>query len=77
MELLVPNKHHQSRQHKFTKAKYKITNWSEYTEALRRRGNVTLWFTDDAIAHCTQKKFLASVSGHKSIQTLPLNVAWC
>ena len=49
MELHMPNKHHQSRQHKFTKAKYKVTNWSEYTEALRRRGDITLWLTDEAI----------------------------
>ena len=56
MELLVPHKHHQSRQHKFTKAKYKVTNWSEYTEALRRRGNITIWFTDDAIANWHPEK---------------------
>ena len=56
MELLVPNKHHQSRQHKFTKAKYKVTNWSEYTEVLRRRGNITIWFTDEAIAHWHPEK---------------------
>lgn len=52
----MPHKHHQSRQHKFTKAKYKVTNWSEYTEALRRRGDITLWFTDGAIAHWHPEK---------------------
>ena len=56
MGFLVPHKHHQSRQHKFTKAKYKVTNWSEYTEALRRRGNVTLWFSDEAVAYWHPKK---------------------
>jgi hypothetical protein len=26
-----------------------VTNWAEYDAALRRRGNLTVWFTDDAI----------------------------
>ena len=47
MEFLMPHKHHQSNKHKFTKAKYKVTNWSEYTEGLRRCGNVTIWFSED------------------------------
>jgi len=27
-----------------------VTNWSEYNEALRQRGSLTVWFTDEAIA---------------------------
>ena len=27
-----------------------ITNWAEYNEALRQRGSLTVWFTDEAIA---------------------------
>jgi hypothetical protein len=27
-----------------------VTNWSEYNEALRQRGSLTVWFTDDTIA---------------------------
>lgn len=46
----MPNKHNQSRRHKFKKAKYKVTNWKEYNAGLVNRGNVTIWFTDDAIA---------------------------
>ncbi len=30
------------------KTKYKVTNWAEYDEALRRRGEVTVWFDEDA-----------------------------
>lgn len=45
----MPYKHSQSRGHKFTKPKYKVTNWPEYNDALRRRGDFTIWFTDDAI----------------------------
>jgi hypothetical protein len=35
-------------QHK-PKARYKITNWSEYNAALKQRGNLTLWI-DDKVA---------------------------
>jgi len=45
----VPYKHSQSRSHKFTKPKYKVTNWPEYNDALRRRGDITIWFSHDAI----------------------------
>ena len=45
----MPHKHNDSRRHKFEKAKYRVTNWSEYNDALRRRGNITVWFTDEAI----------------------------
>jgi hypothetical protein len=28
----------------------RVTNWDEYSEALRHRGSLTVWFTDEAIA---------------------------
>lgn len=43
-------KHNASRRDKFTKAQYRVTNWAEYNEALRRRGDVTVWFSEDAVA---------------------------
>lgn len=35
-----------------TKAKltYKITNWKQYNKSLVDRGNITLWFSEDALA---------------------------
>ncbi len=45
----MPYKHHENRRHKFTKPKYKVTNWPEYNEALRRRGDITIWFSTEAI----------------------------
>ena len=30
--------------------KFKVTNWAEYDAGLRRRGSLTLWVTDEAIA---------------------------
>ncbi|EWY35807.1 hypothetical protein N825_34285, partial [Skermanella stibiiresistens SB22] len=27
-----------------------MTNWADYNEALRQRGSLTVWFTDESIA---------------------------
>lgn len=32
---------------KFAKAKYRVTNWAEYNESLRLRGDVSVWFDVD------------------------------
>jgi hypothetical protein len=29
---------------------YRVTNWREYNESLVRRGDITLWFSEDALA---------------------------
>ena len=47
----MPYKHRDKQRHKFTKAKYRVTNWPEYNEALRQRGDITLWFSNGAIAN--------------------------
>ena len=52
----MPYKHNQSRRHKFNKAKYTVTNWKDYTESLRRRGDITIWFSEDAIKDWHPKK---------------------
>jgi hypothetical protein len=44
----MPHKFHAGRRDKFPKAKYAVTNWSDYNEALRRRGDVTIWLEDGA-----------------------------
>ncbi|MET3120180.1 hypothetical protein AAKU64_004428 [Undibacterium sp. GrIS 1.8] len=46
----MPYIFNESRREKITKSKYKLTNWREYNEALRRRGDFTIYFTEDAIA---------------------------
>jgi hypothetical protein len=38
-----------SRVHPEYKTKYRITNWAEYDKALARRGDITLWISEDAI----------------------------
>jgi IS5 family transposase len=32
------------------KAMYRVSNWSQYNRSLIDRGNITLWFSDDAIS---------------------------
>ncbi len=38
-----------SRVHPKYKTKYRVTNWAEYDRALVRRGDITLWISEDAI----------------------------
>ena len=33
------------------KVTYKITNWKQYNESLVQRGDITVWFSDDALAN--------------------------
>lgn len=49
----MPYKANESRRHKIPKARYRVENWSAYDAALRRRGDLTLWVTPEAIATWT------------------------
>ncbi len=46
----MPHKFNHARRHKFGKAKYRLRNWPSYDAALRRRGDVRLWISEEAIA---------------------------
>ena len=46
----MPHKYNADRRHHIPWPKRRVTNWAEYNEALRQRGSLTVWFTDDAIA---------------------------
>lgn len=46
----MPFKFNALRRDKFAKAKYRVTNWAEYNEALRQRGDVTVWLSEDAVS---------------------------
>ncbi len=46
----MPFKHHARRRHKIPKSKYRVTNWSEYNESLRQRGDLTVWFDEDLVS---------------------------
>lgn len=52
----MPYKANADRRHKFPRAKYQVTNWPEYDAALIRRGSLTVWVTDEAMARTGDRK---------------------
>ena len=46
----LPFKLNQDRRHHIPKQKHKVTSSAAYDAALRQRGSLTVWFTDEAIA---------------------------
>src|SRR5215208_6984061 len=46
----MPFKANAHRRHHIPKQRYRVTNWAEYDAALRQRGSLTVWFSDEAIA---------------------------
>ena len=45
----MPHKFNADRRDKIPKQKQRVTNWSEYNEGLRQRGDLTVWISDDAL----------------------------
>jgi transposase len=45
----MPNKINDDRRHKFKKMRYRVTNWPQYDAALVRRGDLTVWLTEEAV----------------------------
>jgi hypothetical protein len=46
----LPFKYHGEHRHHIPKPRYRVTNWAEYDASLRKRGSLTVWVTDEAIA---------------------------
>ena len=57
-------------QYKYAESPYRIRNWPEYEAGLRRRGDLTIWFSDDAI-----KSWRAPTSGKPGGQRIYANFA--
>jgi len=51
----MPNKYPNKKGWQVPKQHYKINNWSEYNDALRCRGNIEIWMSDDAIEKWYEK----------------------
>ena len=45
-----------SRGHPKYKTRYRVRNWADYDRALVRRGDLTVWFSDDAVTAWTPAK---------------------
>src|SRR5215207_3533089 len=46
----MPFKHNAARRHRITNARYRVRNWRAYEAGLMRRGDLTLWLDEAAIA---------------------------
>ena len=46
----MPHKFHANRRDKIPKQKHRVTNWAAYNESLRRRGDLTVWISKEALA---------------------------
>src|SRR5210317_96041 len=45
----MPQKYPHRNQLKYTRKRYRVRNWNEYEAGLRRRGDLTIWFSDEAL----------------------------
>lgn len=45
----MPHKFNAGRRDKISKQKHRVTNWAMYNEGLRRRGDLTVWISEDAL----------------------------
>ena len=46
----MPFKHNSARRHRIPRAQYRVRNWPRYDAGLKRRGDLTLWLDEMAIA---------------------------
>jgi hypothetical protein len=46
----VPFKTNAARRHRIPRQRHRVTNWAEYAAALRQRGSLTVWFSEEAMA---------------------------
>ena len=46
----MPHKKNANGRHHIPKMRHAAANWAEYEGGLRRRGSLTLWITEEAIA---------------------------
>jgi hypothetical protein len=46
----VPFKANAAGRHHIPRQRHRVTSWPQYDAALRQRGSLTVWFTDEAIA---------------------------
>ena len=71
----MPYKHNEPRRHKIPNARYKVSNWREYDQALQQRGSLTVWVTPEALEAWAPDKTgrrtrLDDVDGRRPTRTL-------
>ncbi len=51
----MPHKFNATRRNKVPRQGHRVTNWAEYNEGLRRRGDLTVWVSEEARTFENQK----------------------
>ena len=62
--------HKRANRHPKYKTAYRVKNWPEYDQALRDRGDITLWLSQEAI-----DTWIAPKTGKRGGQTVYSNIA--
>src|ERR671921_847276 len=71
----MPHKYNAERRHRIPKARYKVTNWRDYEVGLRKRGSLTIWFTEEAIAAWRAAQRAGRMAGRKAWHQAPPGLA--
>lgn len=59
----MPNKYPKKKGWRVPKQRYKISNWPEYNDALRQRGNIEVWLSEAVIERWYEKLCVNNGSG--------------
>src|SRR4051812_35381138 len=59
----MPYKYCHKKGWKVPKQHYKINNWPAYNEALRQRGNIEVWISDEAVTQWYEKERVYNGTG--------------
>jgi len=60
---LMPYKSNESKRHHISPQRYKLSNWSDYNQALKNRGSIDLWIADDIESWWTHEDRLFDGTG--------------
>lgn len=55
-KLAMPFKHNSARRHHIPRQRFRVMNWPEYEAGLRKRGSITFWLSDEALASWSASK---------------------
>ena len=61
--LIMPNKYAEKKGWDIPKQKYKVANWRDYNQALRRRGSIEIWISNDAIENWYEQERIYDGTG--------------
>jgi hypothetical protein len=63
----MPHKFNAQRRDKIPKQKHRMTNWASYNESLRRRGDLTVWVSEEARRYCQTNANSSQFSSNRNL----------